>query len=194
MADAKTEALGHSWLQRNWRPMLMVLFGVIIANNYVVVPYGFGIHLELPPEKRHKRTPPIGAVMVHAGCDPNSVIKRWPHWPELCRRIADTGRDVIIVGTHEDRSESNWEDEFNAQFHMELPELAALLNVSSAYLGNDSGVGHLAAAVGLPGLMLYGPSNPVKNAPNSKVMRVLAAPAEERHDRRRRAFPLGDQR
>ncbi|MCA8913227.1 MAG: glycosyltransferase [Planctomycetes bacterium] len=136
-------------------------------------------NLELPPEKRHKRTPPIGAVMVHAGCDPNSVIKRWPHWPELCRRIADTGRDVIIVGTHEDRSESNWEDEFNAQFHMELPELAALLNVSSAYLGNDSGVGHLAAAVGLPGLMLYGPSNPVKNAPNSKVMRVLAAPAEE---------------
>ncbi|MCP5367673.1 MAG: hypothetical protein H6907_11495 [Hyphomicrobiales bacterium] len=44
------EARGESWLQRNWRPMLMVLFGVIIANNYVVVPYGFGIHLELPPE------------------------------------------------------------------------------------------------------------------------------------------------
>jgi hypothetical protein len=32
------EAKGH-WLQRNWRPMLMLLFGVIVANNYVVYPY-----------------------------------------------------------------------------------------------------------------------------------------------------------
>ncbi|MCW9035572.1 MAG: holin family protein [Alphaproteobacteria bacterium] len=32
------EAQGESWLQRNWRPMLMCLFGVIIANNYLIVP------------------------------------------------------------------------------------------------------------------------------------------------------------
>jgi len=32
------EAQGESWLQRNWRPLLMCLFGVIIANNYIVVP------------------------------------------------------------------------------------------------------------------------------------------------------------
>ncbi len=33
------EAKGDSWLQRNWRPLLMVLFGFIIANNYLVYPY-----------------------------------------------------------------------------------------------------------------------------------------------------------
>jgi len=32
------EAQG-SFLQRNWRPMLMCLFGIIIANNYIVYPY-----------------------------------------------------------------------------------------------------------------------------------------------------------
>ncbi|HEY9163898.1 MAG TPA: 3TM-type holin, partial [Magnetovibrio sp.] len=32
------EAQGESWLQRNWRPLLMVMFGVIIANNYILVP------------------------------------------------------------------------------------------------------------------------------------------------------------
>lgn len=39
------EANGQSWLQRNWRPMLMVLFGFIIANNHVIVPYAamFGV-------------------------------------------------------------------------------------------------------------------------------------------------------
>lgn len=33
------EAKGESWLQRNWRPMLMVTFMVIIANNYIIAPY-----------------------------------------------------------------------------------------------------------------------------------------------------------
>lgn len=33
------EAQGDSWLQRNWRPMLMTLFGFIVFNNYVLYPY-----------------------------------------------------------------------------------------------------------------------------------------------------------
>lgn len=33
------ETNGESWLQRNWRPALMALFGFIIANEYVVQPY-----------------------------------------------------------------------------------------------------------------------------------------------------------
>jgi hypothetical protein len=33
------EAQGNSFLQRNWRPGLMCLFGLIIFNNYVLYPY-----------------------------------------------------------------------------------------------------------------------------------------------------------
>ncbi len=49
------EAKGESWLQRSWRPMLMCLFGVIVANNYIVGPYlehfvGEGVMLDLPPD------------------------------------------------------------------------------------------------------------------------------------------------
>lgn len=33
------EANGHSWLQRNWRPLLMLIFMIIIANNYIIHPY-----------------------------------------------------------------------------------------------------------------------------------------------------------
>lgn len=44
------EARGESWLQRSWRPLLMVLFGVIVANNYLVVPL-FGTPVaEIPPD------------------------------------------------------------------------------------------------------------------------------------------------
>lgn len=47
------EAKG-GWLQRNWRPMLMCLFGIIIANNYIVHPYialfwpGKSVMMEIP--------------------------------------------------------------------------------------------------------------------------------------------------
>ena len=33
------EAKGESWLQRNWRPVLMLLCVFIVFNNYVLVPY-----------------------------------------------------------------------------------------------------------------------------------------------------------
>jgi len=49
------EAKGESWLQRNWRPLIMSIFGVIIANNYILNPYlsamfGIDIVLDLPPD------------------------------------------------------------------------------------------------------------------------------------------------
>jgi hypothetical protein len=47
------EAQGESWLQRNWRPILMLKIISIVANNYMVAPYiqlffSKGIQLELP--------------------------------------------------------------------------------------------------------------------------------------------------
>ena len=33
------EAKGESTVQRSWRPWLMILFGIIIANNYIIYPY-----------------------------------------------------------------------------------------------------------------------------------------------------------
>ncbi len=49
------EIQGKSWLQRNWRPLLMAEFGVIILNNYILNPwlnalFGFNIILEIPPD------------------------------------------------------------------------------------------------------------------------------------------------
>lgn len=35
----KAEAKGESWLQRNWRPLLMLIIMGIVANNYIIVPY-----------------------------------------------------------------------------------------------------------------------------------------------------------
>ena len=33
------EATGKGWLQNNWRPLMMLMFGLIVANNYIFFPY-----------------------------------------------------------------------------------------------------------------------------------------------------------
>jgi Holin of 3TMs, for gene-transfer release len=38
-SNVQAEIKGESWLQRNWRPLLMIVFVYIIFNNYVLVSY-----------------------------------------------------------------------------------------------------------------------------------------------------------
>jgi ADP-heptose:LPS heptosyltransferase len=53
-----------------------------------------------------------------------------------------------------------------------LPQLAAKLAAAALYIGNDSGVTHLAAAAGAPTIALFGPTDPATWAPIGTV-RVL---------------------
>jgi hypothetical protein len=51
----KAEAQSESWIARNWRPITMLTFVFIIANNYIIYPYLslFGIPstaLDIPPD------------------------------------------------------------------------------------------------------------------------------------------------
>jgi ADP-heptose:LPS heptosyltransferase len=56
-----------------------------------------------------------------------------------------------------------------------LETLAGVLATCGGYVGNDSGVSHLAAAVGAPTLALFGPTNPTHFAPLGPSVRVVAA-------------------
>ena len=57
--------------------------------------------------------------------------------------------------------------------NLNLGELSALLARSELYLGNDSGVSHLAAALGVVTAVLFGPSNVARWAPRGKNVTVL---------------------
>jgi len=54
-----------------------------------------------------------------------------------------------------------------------LYELARWLARARLYIGNDSGITHLAAAVGTPVLALFGPTNPGVWAPRGPNVRVM---------------------
>jgi len=57
-----------------------------------------------------------------------------------------------------------------------LPELAALIRSCSLYLGHDSGISHLAAATGIPCLLLFGVTPSKIWAPQNPGVTVLDAP------------------
>ena len=56
-----------------------------------------------------------------------------------------------------------------------LSRLAALLAESRGYVGNDSGVSHLAAALGVPTVAVFGPTDPAVWAPLGPKVSVVTA-------------------
>src|SRR5207302_7263558 len=65
------------------------------------------------------------------------------------------------------------EEELEDAIHINnLYDLACWLARARVYIGNDSGISHLAAAVGTPTIVLFGPTDPAVWAPLGS--RVLA--------------------
>jgi hypothetical protein len=69
------EAEGHSWLQRNWRPITMLVFVYIIAHNYIFAPV-FGLSsLPIPPDMWRLLEIGIGGYVV--GRSAEKIVKTW---------------------------------------------------------------------------------------------------------------------
>ena len=87
--DAKTkiivaEAQGHSWLQRNWRPILMITIVAVIANNYLLYPYlslfwTDAPAIELPPKLFNLLAIGVGGYVV--GRSGEKMVKNWKEKP-----------------------------------------------------------------------------------------------------------------
>ncbi|MEO8593611.1 MAG: glycosyltransferase family 9 protein [Candidatus Solibacter sp.] len=57
--------------------------------------------------------------------------------------------------------------------HSTLPELIYATRRATAVVGVDSGPLHLAAALGKPGVAIFGPTDPARNGPYGRSLRVL---------------------
>jgi len=122
-------------------------------------------------------------LALHPGS--GSEAKNWPEprWHQLLERlIGETAWRFLLVGgeaegTRLDRLASCVPaPRLCIARSLPLPELAGRLASCSAFVGHDSGITHLAAAIGLPGLALWGATSEAIWRPRSDRLKVLRAP------------------
>lgn len=103
---------------------------------------------------------PGPVLALHPGS--GSEKKNWPEakWREFIQRL--TGCPLLLVGGEAEEGRLERLAAFgNAEVARSLPllELAARLSTCAAFVGHDSGISHLASAVGLPSIVLWGDTN-----------------------------------
>ena len=115
---------------------------------------------------------PSPLLAVHAGS--GTARKNWAGMGALARWWRNRGGGVVwIEGPAETGAAAVPPDAVIVREG--LPRVAAVLAASAAYAGNDSGISHLAAALAVPGVALFGASDPVHWRPHSPRLRVVEA-------------------
>jgi heptosyltransferase-2 len=123
-------------------------------------------------------------IAIHPGS--GSPKKNWPleNWIDLfspSSRFAGLEGLVVISGEADEAQTNELEREWknrDVRFAKDvpLPRLAAVLD-RSIFIGHDSGISHLAAAVGANCILLFGPTDPDVWAPKNENVRVLRPPS-----------------
>lgn len=125
---------------------------------------------------------PTARVGLHLGAT-FGPSKLWPadRAAELCARLAGRGIGVVLLGTPADRA---MEEQVRARVRVRslvgrdtLDTLPAFLSGLDVVVCGDTGVGHLAAALGTAVVALFGPTDPALSGPRGPVTILRRPPA-----------------
>lgn len=161
--------------------------------EYLAQTVGIAIAVSTPP-----RLPPLYAsnlnanpmfIAIHPGS--GGASKCWPvsHFAAVIKALwvrhvpvlllagpADTGRVTALLQQLPSPPQASL---LNVVIDAPLLHVAELLQGCKGYLGNDSGITHLAALLNVPTLALFGPSDPAVWRPLGASVRILHEPVLE---------------
>ena len=110
---------------------------------------------------------------------PKFNYKMWHSqgWSELSRWLAKQGLRIVLTGSAAPEELGYIkkilpllpQDTLNLAGQLNLEQSSCLLSHAAIYVGPDTALTHVAAALGVPTVALYGPSNPVKWGPWPKL-------------------------
>ena len=113
-----------------------------------------------------------GPLLV-IGLGANSIHKIWPakYYAQLANLLKNYFNSVILIGDKkDDRFTSDFKKEYQGSFtnlsgKQDLLTTAAVLKNADLFIGNDSGLGHLASAVKTKTFTIFGPGEPNRYKP-----------------------------
>ncbi|MCL4544791.1 MAG: glycosyltransferase family 9 protein [Chloroflexi bacterium] len=121
-------------------------------------------------------------VALHPGS--GGPGKRWPRAlvEDLLRQLSSAGASTLIVlGPVEEAERETWSAFAGVTRgctlapQLGLPALTHLLQQCTVFVGNDSGVTHLAAVLGVPTVALFGPTRPGRWRPLGPRVMIIDA-------------------
>ncbi len=127
---------------------------------------------------------PAKMILLHPGAA--KITNRWSarNYGLLGDRLIARGFTVLIDWSPGDEDAVG--ETLAAMKHkpLEVPlvnlsRLAALISKCRLFIGNDTGVLHLAASVGAPTLGLFGPTSPAEYKPLGKLHAAVTSPEED---------------
>ncbi|MBY0532855.1 MAG: lipopolysaccharide heptosyltransferase II [Xanthobacteraceae bacterium] len=113
---------------------------------------------------------------------PGSVgeAKRWPvaYYAETAKQLAQGGVEVWIIGGPDEKTFAKEILEHAGQGVRDftggkLSDGVIALSLASAVVANDSGLLHVSAALGVPAIGIFGPTDPAKWAPINPVADIV---------------------
>ncbi|MGQ0545309.1 MAG: lipopolysaccharide heptosyltransferase II [Betaproteobacteria bacterium] len=96
--------------------------------------------------------------------------KRWPYFADLSRKLP---LESVILGSGKDVEAAQGMAGTNLAGRTSLDEAIVLIAGAALTVSNDSGLMHVAAALGRPQVALFGSSSPERTPPLSAAARVL---------------------
>jgi heptosyltransferase-2 len=116
----------------------------------------------------------------------NSRAKRWPaeRFAKLGDELIEQGKQVLLIGSkdEEDVTSDVTSRMRNAPVVLTgkttLDQLIGVLSISSLVVTNDTGPAHIAASLGRPTLVIFGPTNPLTTRPFSSQAEILRHPPD----------------
>ena len=121
-------------------------------------------------------------VIARLRCDPSNLVAIFPgsgspakNWPldrlmMLAKKLSESASVVFILGPAESAMEETIrESNLPVLKDLELGTVAGIARLARCFVGNDSGVSHLAAAVDAPGVVIFGPTDPKRWRPLGRV-------------------------
>jgi heptosyltransferase-2 len=125
----------------------------------------------------------LNQLALHPGS--GSEKKNWPeaNWSALLQRLlADTQAPLLLIGGEAEGGRLERlaaglpPGRVQAAQSRPLAELAGVLAACKAFVGHDSGISHLAAALGLPTLVLWGETVEAVWRPQGRRIAILREP------------------
>ena len=141
-----------------------------------------GSPLNVPPQKPGQRR----AVAIHSGS--GGAQKCWPtaSFAAVITRLWQRGMPITLLSGPADAQRLQevlsllpadmHKNALNILDNQPLLEVAHHLLLCGRYLGNDSGITHLAAMLGIPTIALFGPSDPAVWHPIGRYVDVIHDP------------------